>query len=416
MALIALGVTGGIGAYKAVEVCRGLQKRGHDVQAVMTRSARRFVAPLTFEAITRRPVITSQWRPGLNADIEHIAIADNAALLLVAPCTANILGKFANGIADDFLTSLYLATRAPVLVAPAMNSNMLAHPAVQANLQLLQGRGVLFVEPGEGYLACGWIGKGRLAEPEEVVEAAIRVLEGRSATPGPAADSALRGRKILVTAGPTYEDIDPVRYVGNRSSGRMGFALAADGVRRGADVTLVAGPTTITPPAVGTLVRVRSAAEMHEAVMRVAPGMDLVVMSAAVADYTPASRAPGKMAKADAPMTLTLERTRDILAELGAMRASNGAATPVLVGFAAETDDVVRNARDKRSRKRVDAIVANDVSQSDRGFEVDTNAVTIVTADGDEVVPLQSKDRVAGVILDSAERLLRRALSAAPAR
>jgi phosphopantothenoylcysteine decarboxylase/phosphopantothenate--cysteine ligase len=293
---------------------------------------------------------------------------------------------------------------------------MLAHPAVQANLQLLQGRGVLFVEPGEGYLACGWIGKGRLAEPEEVVEAAIRVLEGRSATPGPAADSALRGRKILVTAGPTYEDIDPVRYVGNRSSGRMGFALAADGVRRGADVTLVAGPTTITPPAVGTLVRVRSAAEMHEAVMRVAPGMDLVVMSAAVADYTPASRAPGKMAKADAPMTLTLERTRDILAELGAMRASNGAATPVLVGFAAETDDVVRNARDKRSRKRVDAIVANDVSQSDRGFEVDTNAVTIVTADGDEVVPLQSKDRVAGVILDSAERLLRRALSAAPAR
>ena len=416
MALIALGVTGGIGAYKAVEVCRGLQKRGHDVQAVMTRSARRFVAPLTFEAITRRPVITSQWRPGMNADIEHIAIADNAALLLVAPCTANILGKFANGIADDFLTSLYLATRAPVLVAPAMNSNMLAHPAVQANLQLLQGRGVLFVEPGEGYLACGWIGKGRLAEPEEVVEAAIRVLEGRSATPGPAADSALRGRKILVTAGPTYEDIDPVRYVGNRSSGRMGFALAADGVRRGADVTLVAGPTTITPPAVGTLVRVRSAAEMHEAVMRVAPGMDLVVMSAAVADYTPASRAPGKMAKADAPMTLTLERTRDILAELGAMRASNGAATPVLVGFAAETDDVVRNARDKRSRKRVDAIVANDVSQSDRGFEVDTNAVTIVTADGDEVVPLESKDRVAGVILDSAERLLRRALSAAPAR
>ena len=416
MALIALGVTGGIGAYKAVEVCRGLQKRGHDVQAVMTRSARRFVAPLTFEAITRRPVITSQWRPGMNADIEHIAIADHAELLLVAPCTANVLGKFANGIADDFLTSLYLATRAPVLVAPAMNSNMLAHPAVQANLQVLQGRGMLFVEPGEGYLACGWIGKGRLAEPEEIVDAAVRVLEGRSATPGPAADSALRGRKILVAAGPTYEDIDPVRYVGNRSSGRMGFALAAEAVRRGADVTLVAGPTAITPPAVGTLVRVRSAAEMHEAVMRTAAGMDLVVMSAAVADYTPVTRAPGKIAKADAPLTLTLERTRDILSELGAMRASSGAATPVLVGFAAETDDAVRKARDKRARKCVDAIVANDVSQSDRGFEVDTNAVTVVTADGDEVVPLQSKDRVAAVILDSAERLLRRALAAAPAR
>ncbi|HEV8395999.1 MAG TPA: bifunctional phosphopantothenoylcysteine decarboxylase/phosphopantothenate--cysteine ligase CoaBC [Vicinamibacterales bacterium] len=416
MALIALGVTGGIGAYKAVEVCRGLQKRGHDVQAVMTRAARRFVAPLTFEAITRHPVITSQWRPGMNADIEHIAIADHADLLLVAPCTANVLGKFANGIADDFLTSLYLATRAPVLVAPAMNSNMLGHAAVQANLQLLQRRGVLFVDPGEGYLACGWIGKGRLAEPEEIVEAAIRVLEGRSATPGPAVDSALRGRKVLITAGPTYEDIDPVRYVGNRSSGRMGFALAADAVRRGAEVTLVAGPTTVTPPAVATLVRVRSAAEMHEAVMKVAAGMDLVVMSAAVADYTPSRRAPGKIAKGDTPLTLTLERTRDILADLGALRASTGAATPVLVGFAAETDDVVRKAQGKRARKRVDAIVANDVSQSDRGFDVDTNAVTIVTADAEDVVPLQSKDRVAAVILDSAERLLRRATSAAPAR
>jgi phosphopantothenoylcysteine decarboxylase/phosphopantothenate--cysteine ligase len=386
------------------------------VQAVMTRAARRFVAPLTFEAITRHPVITTQWRPGMNADIEHIAIADHADLLLVAPCTANVLGKFANGIADDFLTSLYLATRAPVLVAPAMNSNMLGHAAVQANLQVLQRRGVLFVEPGEGYLACGWIGKGRLAEPEEIVEAAIRVLEGRSATPGPAVDSALRGRRVLITAGPTYEDIDPVRYVGNRSSGRMGFALAADAVRRGAEVTLVAGPTTVTPPAVGTLVRVRSAAEMHDAVMRVAAGMDLVVMSAAVADYTPARRAPGKMAKGDAPLTLTLERTRDILADLGAQRAASGATTPVLVGFAAETDDVVRKARDKRTRKRVDAIVANDVSQSDRGFEVDTNAVTIVTAEGEDVVPLQSKDRVAAVILDSAERLLRRATSAAPVR
>jgi phosphopantothenoylcysteine decarboxylase/phosphopantothenate--cysteine ligase len=414
MALIALGVTGGIGAYKAVEVCRGLQKRGHDVQAVMTRSARRFVAPLTFEAITRRPVITSQWKPGMNADIEHIAIADNAALLLVAPCTANVLGKFANGIADDFLTSLYLATRAAVLVAPAMNSNMLAHAAVQSNLQVLQRRGVLFVDPGEGYLACGWIGKGRLAEPDEIVEAAIRVLEGRSAPAGPSTDSVLRGRKVLVTAGPTYEDIDPVRYVGNRSSGRMGFAVAAEAVRRGAEVTLVAGPTTVTPPAVGQLVRVRSAAEMHEAVMRVAEGMDLVVMSAAVADYTPARRAAGKIAKDDAPLTLALERTRDILADLGALRGSKGASLPVLVGFAAETDDVLRKARDKRTRKRVDAIVANDVSQADRGFEVDTNAVTVVTADGEDVVPLQSKDRVAAVILDNAERLLRRATNVMP--
>jgi phosphopantothenoylcysteine decarboxylase/phosphopantothenate--cysteine ligase len=413
MALIALGVTGGIGAYKAVEVCRGLQKRGHDVQAVMTRSARRFVQPLTFEAITRRPVITSQWRPGMNADIEHIAIADHADLLLVAPCTANVIGKFAHGIADDFLTSLYLATRAPVLVAPAMNSNMLAHAAVQANVDVLQRRGVLFVEPGEGYLACGWVGKGRLAEPDDIVEAAVRVLAGRTAA-APAAvptrqsESALHGRAVLITAGPTYEDIDPVRYVGNRSSGRMGFALAAEAARRGALVTLVAGPTTLTPPAVGHLVRVRSAADMHEAVMRVAGQMDLVIMSAAVADYTPAARAQGKIAKADAPLTLTLERTRDILADLGAMRATRGAATPVLVGFAAETDDVLRKARDKRTRKRVDAIVANDVSQPDRGFEVENNAVTIVTGDGDETVPLQSKDGVASAILDAAERLVRR--------
>ena len=422
MALIALGVTGGIGAYKAVEVCRGLQKRGHDVQAVMTRSARRFVTPLTFEAITRRPVITSQWRPGMNADIEHIAVADHAALLLVSPCTANVIGKFANGIADDFLTSLYLATRAPVLLAPAMNSNMLAHAAVRENLDTLQRRGVRFVEPGEGYLACGWVGKGRLAEPDDIVEAAIRVLAGQtapaaSAVPALAAvvsESALRGRKVLITAGPTYEDIDPVRYVGNRSSGRMGFALAAEAGRRGAEVTLVAGPTTVTPPPAGTLVRVRSAAEMHEAVMRVADGMDLVIMSAAVADYTPARRAAGKIAKQDAPLTLTLERTKDILADLGAMRAARGSATPVLVGFAAETDDVVRKARDKRTRKRVDAVVANDVSQPDRGFDVDTNAVTIVTADGEETVAVQRKDAVAAAILDAAERLLRRTAAAAP--
>jgi len=415
MALIALGVTGGIGAYKAVEVCRGLQKRGHEVQAVMTRSARRFVTPLTFEAITRRPVITSQWRPGMNADIEHIAVADHADLLLVAPCTANVLGKFANGIADDFLTSLYLATRAPVLIAPAMNSNMLAHAAVQENLQTLRRRGVGFVEPGDGYLACGWIGRGRLAEPEEIVEAAVRMLAtgGGAAATSSTPESVLRGRRVLVTAGPTYEDIDPVRYVGNRSSGRMGFAVAAEAARRGAEVTLVAGPTVVTPPTVGALVRVRTAAEMHEAVMRVAASMDLVVMSAAVADYTPARRATGKIAKQDAPLTLTLERTKDILAELGSMRAQSGAATPVLVGFAAETDDVVGKARDKRARKRVDAIVANDVSQPDRGFEADTNAVTIVTAEREDAVPLQSKERIAAAILDAAEHLLRRAVAPA---
>src|SRR6187549_1126109 len=301
MSLIALGVTGGIGAYKAVEVCRGLQKRGHDVVAVMTRSATRFVGPVTFEAITRRPVITSQWRPGMNADIEHIAIADGIALLLVAPCTANVIGKFANGIADDFLSSLYLATKAPVLIAPAMNVNMLAHDAVKRNLAALRARGVQFVEPGEGYLACGWIGKGRLAEPDAVVDAAVRILEGRpedrplpdaSARRSGEADleaghrGPLHGLRVLVTAGPTYEDIDPVRFIGNRSSGRMGFAIAAAAVRRGARVTLVAGPTPVTLPPADRVLRTRSAADMHAAVMEEAPSADVVIMAAAVADYT----------------------------------------------------------------------------------------------------------------------------------
>jgi phosphopantothenoylcysteine decarboxylase / phosphopantothenate---cysteine ligase len=399
VALIALGVTGGVGAYKAVEVCRGLQKRGHDVVAVMTRSAARFVGPVTFEAITRRPVITSQWRPGMNADIEHIAIADGIALLLVAPCTANVIGKFANGIADDFLSSLYLATKAPVLIAPAMNVNMLAHEAVQRNLQTLAARGVRFVEPGEGYLACGWIGKGRLAEPAEIVEAAVAVVDPPA--------SSLKGTRVVVTAGPTYEDIDPVRYVGNRSSGRMGFALATEARRRGAEVTLVAGPTPLAAPAVDATINVRSAAEMHEAVMRVASNADVVIMAAAVADYTPASPAGQKVTKSDGPMTLTLQRTKDILGDLGSMRAGLGGARPVLVGFAAETQDVVARAREKRARKKVDLIIANDVSQPDQGFDAETNAVTIIGDGSEQAVPLQSKAGVAGIILDRVEQLLR---------
>ncbi|HTI43892.1 MAG TPA: bifunctional phosphopantothenoylcysteine decarboxylase/phosphopantothenate--cysteine ligase CoaBC [Vicinamibacterales bacterium] len=406
MALIALGVTGGIGAYKAVEVCRGLQKRGHDVVAVMTRAATRFVGPITFEAITRRPVITSQWNPGANADIEHIAIADEIALLLVAPCTANVIGKFANGIADDFLTSLYLATQAPVLIAPAMNSNMLAHDAVQRNLQALAARGTRFVDPGEGYLACGWIGKGRLAEPEEIVAAADRIVSPR--------DSMLRGRRVVVTAGPTYEDIDPVRYVGNRSSGRMGYAIAAAAHTRGANVTLVAGPTSVEAPATDQVVRVRRAAEMHAAVMRAAEHADVVIMAAAVADYSPVESAAEKIAKSSEPLTLTLQRTPDILADLG--RASARRGTPlVLVGFAAETGDLLTKAREKRARKNVDLMVANDVTAPGAGFDVDTNAVTIIGADGEEALPVQSKARVADAILDRVEQLLK-ARSTASAR
>jgi phosphopantothenoylcysteine decarboxylase/phosphopantothenate--cysteine ligase len=394
--LIALGVTGGIGAYKAVEVARGLQKHGHEVVAVMTANATRFVGPITFEAITRRRVVTDQFEVGANADIEHIALASTIDLLLIAPASANILGKFANGIADDFLSTLYIATRAPVLVAPAMNTQMFAHEAVRANLDVLAAHGVRFVEPGEGYLACGWIGKGRLAEVEEIVAAAEAVL--RPAGP-------LRGQRVLVTAGPTYEDLDPVRYLGNRSSGRMGFAIAGEAARRGAEVTLVAGPTTIDPPPVNELLRVRSAQQMHAAVLERADRMAVVVMAAAVADYAPAEAAPQKMAKGGDALTVVLKKTPDILAELGRRRVSTGNG-PILVGFAAETERVVASATAKRAAKHADLIVANDVSRADAGFEVENNEVTIIGPDGAEALPLQSKSRVAGAILDRVEKLI----------
>ena len=395
--LIALGVTGGIGAYKAVEVARGLQKRGHDVVAVMTRSARKFVGEVTFEAITRRPVITDQFSRGMNADIEHIAIATDIALLLVAPATANVIGKFANGIADDFLTSLYLATRAPVLIAPAMNTNMLEHPAVQRNMETLASRGVRFVDPGAGYLACGWIGKGRLAEPDAIVGAADLVLQPRGS---------LLGRLVVVTAGPTYEDIDAVRYIGNRSSGRMGYAVAAEAARRGARVLLVSGPSNLPAPSGVEVVRVRSAHEMNAAVQRHAGDSDIIVMAAAVADYTPeCGPATGKIEKSDAPLDLRLVRTPDILEELGRTRGAAG--KPVLVGFAAESGDPVARGRAKLVRKHADFIVANDITRADAGFDAETNAVTIISQDGDEAVALAPKAEIAGRILDRAEARLK---------
>jgi phosphopantothenoylcysteine decarboxylase / phosphopantothenate---cysteine ligase len=402
MALIALGVSGGIGAYKSVEVARGLQKRGHDVVALMTRSARRFVGPVTFEAITRRRVITDQWTPGANADIEHISLATDIALLLVAPATANIIGKLANGIADDFLTSLYLATRAPMLIAPAMNTNMLEHDAVRQNLARLRARGVQVVEPGEGYLACGWVGKGRLAEPEAIVEAASRIVER---------DDSLRGVRVLVTAGPTYEDIDPVRFIGNRSSGRMGYAIAAEAARRGAEVTLVSGPVSLPEPPRMTVVRVRRAEEMHSAVFDRAPGADVIIMAAAVANYAPREVASQKIAHDAGPMRLELAETRDILADLATWRKGRPQ-PPLLVGFAAETHDVVARARAKRIRKGVDLIVANDVSRPDAGFEVETNAVTMIAENDEQTVPVAKKDAVAQAILDHLAAML----AARPAR
>jgi phosphopantothenoylcysteine decarboxylase/phosphopantothenate--cysteine ligase len=396
MALIALGVCGGIGAYKSVEVARGLQKQGHDVIAIMTRSARRFVGALTFEAITRHRVLTSQFEPGANSDIEHISIASSIGLLLVAPATANIIGKFAGGIADDFLSSLYLATKAPVLMAPAMNTNMLEHAAVQHNLEVLAGRGVRFVDPGSGYLACGWIGKGRLAEPAEIVAAAEQVL-------GPTGP--LKGTRVVVTAGPTREAIDPVRFIGNRSSGKMGYALAVAARNRGADVVLVSGPTDLPAPAGVEIVHVTTAAEMRAAVVPRAATADVVIMAAAVADYALTGPSDQKIHKDQDDLTLRLVRTSDILAELGRLRV--GKDRPLLVGFAAETTDVVASARRKQREKGVDLVIANDVSRSDAGFEVDTNEVTIVSAAGEESLPLQSKASIAAQVVDRIEALLR---------
>jgi phosphopantothenoylcysteine decarboxylase / phosphopantothenate---cysteine ligase len=397
VARIALGITGGIGAYKAVEVARGLQKRGHDVVAVMTRNARRFIGPVTLEAITRHPVVTSQWQSGANADIGHVSLASSVDLLLVAPATANILGKFANGIADDFLSALYLATTAPVMVAPAMNSNMFDHPAVRQNLQTLASRGVAVLDPGSGYLACGWIGKGRLAEPDEIIDAADRVVRG---------DRSLDGVRVIVTAGPTFEDIDPVRFVGNRSSGRMGFALAREAARRGAAVILVAGPTTVEPPAVTELVRVRSAVEMRDAVMARLGGSDVVVMAAAVADYAPESCEEQKISKTADALTLRLRKTPDILAGIGSWRLAHGGSRPVLVGFAAETQDAVARARRKLEAKHVDFIVVNNVLEPGAGFEVDTNVVTVVGGDYEDALPLQPKSSVAAAIFDRVGRAL----------
>jgi phosphopantothenoylcysteine decarboxylase/phosphopantothenate--cysteine ligase len=396
MAEIALGITGGISAYKAVEIARGLQQAGHGVTAVMTRGARRFVTPLTLEAITGREVVTDLWASGRNVDIEHIALATRIDLLLVAPATANTLARFAQGHADDFLSAMFLATRAPVVLAPAMNSQMYVHPAVVRNLALLRERGATIVDPGSGYLACGWVGQGRLAELDQILAAVSAGLRGPA--------SPLTGRRVLITAGPTYEDIDPVRFIGNRASGRMGFALATEAVRRGAQVTVITGPSRVPAPAGAEVVPVRSAADMHAAVMARADAADVVIMAAAVADYTidPAAQ---KIAKADGPLILTLRRTRDILADVGAL-PSRAQGRPVLIGFAAETHDVVAHARGKLERKKADLIVANDVSRTDAGFDVDQNAVTLISATDVTEVPLQPKLGVARHILDRVEQLL----------
>jgi phosphopantothenoylcysteine decarboxylase/phosphopantothenate--cysteine ligase len=393
---IALGITGGIAAYKAAEIVRLVQDRGIQVQVVMTRAAQEFVKPLTFAALSGEKVITGMFaageeqEPNLDSAIEHIAVAQSIDALLVVPATADVLAHFAQGIATDFLTTLYLATTAPVVVAPAMNVNMWNHPATQANLEILRKRGVLIVEPGSGYLACGMTGPGRLAENDAIVSALLEVL-------GSAQD--LAGETVLITAGPTREKIDPVRYLTNRSSGRMGYALAEAAFRRGARVLLVSGPTALTPPPSAELTRVESTEQMRDAVLNLLPQATIVVKTAAVCDYRPKSAAGQKM-KRKGPMTLELEPTADILKDISLKKG-----TQILVGFAAETENVLENARQKLVSKNLDAIVVNDVSREGVGFDTDRNAVTIITRDDVVEVPETTKLEVAHRVLDQVARL-----------
>ena len=389
---IVVGVAGGIAAYKAAELVRALVKGGAEVRVVMTDAAQRFITPLTLQALSQHPVATDTFDLTQEATIGHITLADQAELLVVAPATADVIARLAHGLANDLLTTVALACRAPVLLAPAMNVNMWRHAATQANLRTLVERGVHTVGPDAGELACGWVGEGRMMEAAEIAAACAQLLGARD----------WAGRRVVVTAGPTWEPIDPVRFIGNRSTGKMGFALAARAARRGAEVTLIAGPTALPTPAGVRRIDVETAAEMRAAALAHVEGAALVVMTAAVADYRPAEAAPQKLKKealGEAP-SLTLTRNPDILAEL------KGRA-PVVVGFAAETEDLERHAAEKLRRKGCDLIVANDVSEAGSGFGSDTNRVVLLARDGGvERLPRLSKDEVADRILDRARALL----------
>jgi phosphopantothenoylcysteine decarboxylase / phosphopantothenate---cysteine ligase len=387
---IALGVCGGIAAYKAVEVLRGFQRAGCVVRVAMTKRACEFVQPLTFRALSASHVVVDDYAPDNPDPIAHITFSQTTDLLVVAPATANIIAKFANGIADDFLSSTYLACTAPVLVAPAMNTTMWEHPATQRNLDQLRADGVYIMEPDAGEMACKTIGPGRLSEPDRIVAAALEIL----ASPR---KKDLAGERILITVGATREEIDPVRFISNRSSGRMGFALAEAALKRGADVTVVCGVTTVEAPSGVRVVRALSAEEMFKTVASEAGNATVFIGAAAIADYRPSERAGEKIKKSQETLTLTLERTPDVLSQVAASR-SNGM---LVIGFAAETENVVENARQKLARKNLDAIVANDVTRSDAGFDTTTNAVTIITRNADPVeLPVMSKREAANRVLD----------------
>jgi phosphopantothenoylcysteine decarboxylase/phosphopantothenate--cysteine ligase len=399
---VGLCVTGGIAAYKAIEILRGLQKSGCKVSVAMTEHATEFVQPLTFRALTGEYVLVDDYEKENPDPIAHINFAQNIDLFLVAPATANIIGKFANGVADDFISTAYLATTAPVLIAPAMNTQMLLHPATERNLAQLRKDGVLFVDPDAGEMACKTIGPGRLSEPEVIVKTALQILEAQTKSQNPKTED-LAGERILITAGATREEIDPVRFISNYSSGKMGFAIAKAATERGAQVTVIAGVAGVEPPEKIKIVRAISAAEMHSAVMVELPNSTVFIAAAAVADYRPKRRAKEKIKKSSETMTLELEKTPDILADVSARRQQN----LLLIGFAAETENVLEHARLKLERKNLDLIIANDVSRSDSGFGADDNQI-IVLSKNDEMpieFPLLSKYEVAHKILDEVIKL-----------
>ncbi|MGZ9587000.1 bifunctional phosphopantothenoylcysteine decarboxylase/phosphopantothenate--cysteine ligase CoaBC [Paenibacillus marinisediminis] len=418
---IVLGITGGIAAYKAAALCSKLKQAGAHVHVIMTRNATQFISELTLQTLSRNPVYTDTFDERDASVVSHIDLADSADLFVIAPATANMIAKMTYGLADDMLSTTLLATTAPIMVAPAMNVHMYAHPAVQHNMQLLRERGVMMIEPGEGLLACGYTGKGRLAEPEDIAAeverffdlgeakyreslssgcACAEVTQGANiaAQAGEEVSRPLAGRSVIVTAGGTIERIDPVRYITNDSSGKMGFAIAAAARDMGADVTLIAGQIQVAPPEGVQVIRVESAQDMHHAVMDSYGSSDLVVMAAAVADYRPTVRADKKMKKNDAKLVIELERNSDILSALGEKKQHQ-----FLIGFAAETDHVEQYAMDKLKRKKCDLIVANDVSREDAGFGTDTNEVLIFDANGlVEGISLTSKQTIGKRILELA--------------
>jgi len=391
---VLLGVTGSIAAYKAVELVSRLIKLGASVNVIMTENATQLVSPLTFQTISRNPVMVDmfaevdEWQPG------HISLADKADILVIAPATANIVAKLAHGIADDMLSTTALAVRCPILVAPAMNCHMYDNPIFQENLEILRRHNFAFVEPEYGQLACGYEGKGRLADMEKIIQKIQRLLN---------TSQDFKGKTILVTAGPTREALDPVRFITNRSSGKMGYAVAEAAVSRGAEVILISGPTALSAPADVELVNVETAIQMRDEVVKYANQADAVIMAAAVSDYRPRDVSPQKIKKEKDQLTLALERNPDILAELGEDKPSR----QLLVGFSMETENLLDNAIRKLKNKNADLMVANDVSQEGAGFDVDTNIVWIIDSSGSErKLPLMSKRDVAEVILDEVKRLI----------